>query len=593
MANENQRKFLVATTDLFFKMTKVADFESIEDTTTKYHEFSIDGKLAILVREEDVLDGNDDMAIFDSIWSSINEIYEVQLFRNGKTRCIIAKRSLLTYTPDITEISSVDPKEILASIVGSNNISDTDSGILDMVEAIVMSAPEDDGDSVKDTRSDGIEMLEAFLRNINNISVLLTEDSLIPYAMRALSRASLPAVEVPLEGEDSAIFVFNVGVGELQSMMDTFLGEGKSGVDRFEFSYEKRETAFHVSVNAVFSGGRTQTETYEVSSINELINTIFINFIEDSDYLDDVASLAIELVKTIEDRVEPVNENHLFGRATSVGAVKLVESARAKAYLHEYSSYCKGWGIQGGKFFSRNILENSRAKKAFKAVMGLDPNINTITIVSPANPAPQVLTRRENDERVARLEWKLRNELKEGGYNYVKVLGKYGSVEPSFVIYNMSYLEAEDIATEFGQESFIFCEFDHSQRGNTRAGKVSARMYMKDENGDYNLDDAFEGILDRNNTQRDLTEFYTQLSKKMKFNIPFGDDGSTISERLSEGFEKYMTDTLIASHLSHSALVGAKRKKLGNERVNEILEGLRSEDTPNSERKKLRLELYK
>lgn len=592
MANENQHKFLVATTDLFFKMTKVDGFESIEDTTTKYHEFSVDGKLAILVREEDVLDGNDDMAIFDSVWSVIKEVYEVQLFRNGKTRCVIAKRSLMTYTPDITEIGSVDPKTILASIVGSSNISDTDGGVLNEVEDIIMNTP-DDSDSVKDSRSDGIEMLDAFLRNINSISVLLTSDDLIPYAMRALSRAYIPAVEVPLEGEDSAIFVFNVGVGELQSMMDTFLGEGKSGVDRFEFSHEKKESVFHVSVNAVFSGGQTQTETYAVSSINELINTIFVNFIEDSDYLDDVASLAIDLVKTIEDRVEPVNENHLFGRATSVGAVKLVESARAKAYLHEYASYCKGWGLQGGKFFSRNILVNSRAKKAFKAVMGLDPNINTIVIISPANPAPQVLTRRENDERVARLEWKLRNELKEGGYNYVKVLGKYGSVEPSFVIYNMSYYEAEDLATEFGQESFIFCEFDHSQRGSTRAGKVSARMYMKDENGDYNLDDAFEGILDRNNTQRNLTEFYTQLSKKMKFNIPFGDDGSTISERLSEGFEKYMTDTLIASHLTHSAIVGAKRKKLGNDRVNEILEGLRSEDTPNSERKKLRLELYK
>ena len=54
MANENHRKFLVAKTELFFNMSKVADFESIEDTTKKYHEFSIDGKLAILVREEDV-----------------------------------------------------------------------------------------------------------------------------------------------------------------------------------------------------------------------------------------------------------------------------------------------------------------------------------------------------------------------------------------------------------------------------------------------------------------------------------------------------------------------------------------------------------
>mgnify|MGYP001739492937 CR=1 FL=1 len=52
MANENQHKFLVATTDLFFNMTKVDDFESIEEITNDYHEFSVDGKLAILVREE-------------------------------------------------------------------------------------------------------------------------------------------------------------------------------------------------------------------------------------------------------------------------------------------------------------------------------------------------------------------------------------------------------------------------------------------------------------------------------------------------------------------------------------------------------------
>ena len=131
MANENQHKFLVATTDLFFNMTKVDDFESIEEITNDYHEFSVDGKLAILVREEDVYGDNDEMQLFESVWSSIKEVYEVQLFRNGKTRCVIAKRSLMTYTPDITELSSVDPKEILASIVGSNNISDTDSGVLD------------------------------------------------------------------------------------------------------------------------------------------------------------------------------------------------------------------------------------------------------------------------------------------------------------------------------------------------------------------------------------------------------------------------------------------------------------------------------
>lgn len=591
MANENHRKFLVAKTELFFNMSKVADFESIEDTTKKYHEFSIDGKLAILVREEDVYDYYDEVEIFESLWHDIDELYEVQLFRNGKTRCVIAKRSLLTYTPDITEISSVDPKEILASVVGSNNISDTDGGVLNEVEDILAYASTKDESFLH--KEDGKRTLDLFLKNINSISLVVVPQSDLTYAKFHIGSASIPTAYFQTGEYGRAIVAYNAGAGELDAILDARLDKGDGRVFRFEFSPHLDEFGRLVNVTYSDPYGKKEERTFSGESVRELLAYIFAGFRCEDIAIEDLYDDTIEVIDIIEDSYEPVNENHLFGRATSVGAVKLVESARAKAYLHEYSSYCKGWGIQGGKFFSRNILENSRAKKAFKAVMGLDPNINTITIVSPANPAPQVLTRRENDERVARLEWKLRNELKEGGYNYVKVLGKYGSVEPSFVIYNMSYLEAEDIATEFGQESFIFCEFDHSQRGNTRAGKVSARMYMKDENGDYNLDDAFEGILDRNNTQRDLTEFYTQLSKKMKFNIPFGDDGSAISERLSEGFEKYMTETLIASHLSHSALVGAKRKKLGNERVNEILEGLRSEDTPNSERKKLRLELYK
>lgn len=591
MANENQHKFLVATTDLFFKMTKVDDFKSIEETTTKYQEFSVDGKLAILVREEDVLDNNDDMEIFDSVWNAINGVYEVQLFRHGKTRCVIAKRSLLTYTPDITEIGSVDPKEILASIVGSNNISDTDGGVLNEVEDLLASASIEDENYLY--KEDNKRTLDLFLKNINSISLVVVPKSDLTYAKFHIGSASIPTAYFQTGEYGRAIVAYNAGVGELGAILNARLDKGDGRVFRFEFSPHLDEFGQLVNVSYSDPYGKKEERTFAGESVRELLEYIFAGFRCESIAIEDLYDDTIEVIETIRDSYEPVNENHLFGRATSVGAVKLVESARAKAYLHEYASYCKGWGLQGGKFFSRNILENSRAKKAFKVVMGLDPNINTIVIISPANPAPQVLSRRENDERVARLEWKLRNELKEGGYNYVKVLGKYGSVEPSFVIYNMSYYEAEDLATEFGQESFIFCEFDHSQRGNTHAGKVSARMYMKDENGDYNLDDAFEGILDRNNTQRNLTEFYTQLSKKMKFNIPFGDDGSTISERLSEGFEKYMTDTLIASHLTHSAIVGAKRKKLGNDRVNEILEGLRSEDTPNSERKKLRLELYK
>nr|DAR68361.1 MAG TPA: Protein of unknown function (DUF3293) [Caudoviricetes sp.] len=591
MANENHRKFFVAKTDLFFNMTKVDDFESIEDTTKKYHEFSIDGKLAILVREEDVYDYYDEMEIFESLWHDIDELYEVQLFRNGKTRCIISKRSLLTYTPDITEIISVDPKEILASIVGSDNISDTDSGVLDEVEDILaFTSMEDERFLHKD---DDKRMFDLFLKNINSISLVVVSRSDLTYTKFHIGSASIPTAYFQTGEYGRTIVAFNAGVGELDAILASRLDKGEGMTFRFEFSPHLDEFGQLVNVSYSDPYGKKEERTFAGESVRELLEYIFAGFRCESIAIEDLYDDTIEVIETIRDSYEPVNENHLFGRATSVGAVKLVESARAKAYLHEYASYCKGWGLQGGKFFSRNILENSRAKKAFKAVMGLDPNINTIVIISPANPAPQVLSRRENDERVARLEWKLRNELKEGGYNYVKVLGKYGSVEPSFVIYNMSYYEAEDLATEFGHESFIFCEFDHSQRGNTRAGKVSARMYMKDENGDYNLDDSFEGILDRNNTQRNLTEFYTQLSKKMKFNIPFGDDGSTISERLSEGFEKYMTDTLIASHLTHSAIVGAKRKKLGNERVDEILEGLRSEDTPNSERKNLRLELYK
>ena len=317
MANENQHKFLVATTDLFFNMTKVDDFESIEEITNDYHEFSVDGKLAILVREEDVYGDNDEMQLFESVWSSINEIYEVQLFRNGKTRCVIAKRSLLTYTPDITEISSVDPKEILASIVGSYNISDTDGGVLNEVEYLLASASIEDENYLY--KEDNKRTLDLFLKNINSISLVVVPKSDLTYAKFHIGSASIPTAYFQTGEYGRAIVAYNAGVGELGAILNARLDKGDGRVFRFEFSPHLDEFGQLVNVSYSDPYGKKEERTFAGESVRELLEYIFAGFRCESIAIEDLYDDTIEVIETIRDSYEPVNENHLFGRATSRG----------------------------------------------------------------------------------------------------------------------------------------------------------------------------------------------------------------------------------------------------------------------------------
>lgn len=86
------------------------------------------------------------------------------------------------------------------------------------------------------------------------------------------------------------------------------------------------------------------------------------------------------------------------------------------------------------------------------ALVGKNPNVESLTIITSENPLGQKYSRRDNKERLR----DFKAQLKSGGHPYKNVVGKYGNKEHSFVIFNLSRNAAENYARVYEQESFIF-----------------------------------------------------------------------------------------------------------------------------------------
>lgn len=86
------------------------------------------------------------------------------------------------------------------------------------------------------------------------------------------------------------------------------------------------------------------------------------------------------------------------------------------------------------------------------ALVGKNPNVESLTIITSENPLGQKYSRKDNKERLN----DFKAQLKAGGHPYKNVIGKYGNKEHSFVIFNLSRDAAENYARVYEQESFIF-----------------------------------------------------------------------------------------------------------------------------------------
>lgn len=190
------------------------------------------------------------------------------------------------------------------------------------------------------------------------------------------------------------------------------------------------------------------------------------------------------------------------------------------------------------------IIETSRetkAKRLFTSPKFMN-SIHTFGIMTGENPNTKKLSSAVNDE----LNKGFESWLKRTGYQFYKVKGKYGSVEHSYLVYNVALADMIIFATDLKQQSFIY--------GKNINGKLTFQFWAnRAKSGKYSY-----VKVDEKNTYTTSPEFedaYSQISREFKFSIPF--EVFTVSsedmiERFNENLSLYDKKCLLDRTLNES-----------------------------------------
>ena len=165
------------------------------------------------------------------------------------------------------------------------------------------------------------------------------------------------------------------------------------------------------------------------------------------------------------------------------------------------------------------LNETSRRQKAQQAIKGVSNRIKTCAILTSENPL-MFLPQKYND----RLRTKLEMYLKIGNYVWFPVKGEYKGKEKSYIVYNISFDDTMYLATKFEQESFIFID--------NRGDEPVYQYWQQNGNGEFYKVSERNTYIDAS----DANDFFTQIGRKFKFQIPFFDDNN--EEELMEHYTK-------------------------------------------------------
>ena len=112
-----------------------------------------------------------------------------------------------------------------------------------------------------------------------------------------------------------------------------------------------------------------------------------------------------------------------------------------------------------------------------------------------------------------------------GHYAWFPVKGQYEGKENSYIIYNISLDNALYLGRESGQESIIFIEGGHCQ--------------YWEQKGDGKYQMTHERDMHQRLDMSNADDYYTQLSRAFKFQIPFF-DGSDENKGIMNESIKYV-----------------------------------------------------
>ena len=106
--------------------------------------------------------------------------------------------------------------------------------------------------------------------------------------------------------------------------------------------------------------------------------------------------------------------------------------------------------------YEDTILEDNLQESGFSKILntlsGGEKSINTVGILTSENPMGKKIPDSEN--RILRK--KLENDLRAMGYGFRKLVGKYGSIENSYFVPNMTKSDVVALGKKYNQDSIIF-----------------------------------------------------------------------------------------------------------------------------------------
>lgn len=158
--------------------------------------------------------------------------------------------------------------------------------------------------------------------------------------------------------------------------------------------------------------------------------------------------------------------------------------------------------------------------KTMRTMRGLEPNIETVAIISPENPCGRALSVEENSLRLKDFI----SYLRRGAFSYRKIKGKYGATENSFIINNITRTDALQIGKHFKQDTIIFGFKNPTKTGMTFQMIVSYPCSVNKIVGEVVAERVVFQAVDKT-----AEDYYSQI-KGRKFIIPFFDDDYFESE---------------------------------------------------------------
>jgi len=187
---------------------------------------------------------------------------------------------------------------------------------------------------------------------------------------------------------------------------------------------------------------------------------------------------------------------------------------------------------------SMDLFKKSGYPKFANMMRGLVPTIKTLGFISTENSGG-IKASNENNVIADR---NLERNIKQGGLGCIKVLGKYGLEENTFLIPNISKDELFFFGKEYKQETVIFGEkmvdpdiqngfkFELINTAESNFGLAQSTMYIFS-----GLDDDIENYYSELKGKKFFIPFFDNDAKNLKFELDKGIiDGGSINESVIE-----------------------------------------------------------